>query len=246
MPGFMVKTQSSTVGGGVGSQSPNADTEYYYSYTWEIFHLFEDINPSRLDPTLIHARDISLPTFTANMDSLVGASLEYKWAKSVVWEDIKITWYDVRGLIDIMSKWRKRIWSQDKGLQVASEYKKLSAINVYDSTWDSGNMIEWKLINSWPKMIKHGELTYTQSDVKLVEVTVTYDWAEENEKEYHNLLKPRRDFYRPRPVPASAVEMGEDVEAVGDTITVDDHRVDSDRSGLGGSARSRQFGPYGY
>ena len=40
-------------------------------------------------------------------------------------------------------------------------------------------MQEYRLINSWPSVIKYGELTYTTSDIKKVEVTLTYDWAEE-------------------------------------------------------------------
>jgi hypothetical protein len=189
MPGFIVDTFTGPIGGKTGNYSPRS-TEYYYSYTWEIFKLFEDIHNS----ALIHARDIDLPTFSANMDSIVGASLEYKWAKSVVWDDIKITWYDTVGLIEVMKKWRKTIWSQDKGLQVGSEYKKMSEISVYDSSWD--NEIRWKLIGSWPKIIKHGSLTYTQSDVKLVEVTLSYDWAEENEE--YSAIFSRRNDYVPR------------------------------------------------
>jgi len=33
------------------------------------------------------------------------------------------------------------------------------------------------LVGSWPSVIRHGDLTYTSSDVKIVEVTLTYDFA---------------------------------------------------------------------
>ncbi len=242
MPGFVVRTFDGEVGGQVGSGSPRDTTEYYYNYTWEIFRLFEDDDLSaRGAGAIINARDIDLPTFSANMDSLVGASLEYKWAKSVVWEDIKISWYDTVGLIDVMKKWRKRIWSQDKGLQVGSDYKRLSEIHVFDSTWD--NEVNWKLINSWPKIIKHGSLTYTQSDVKLVEVTVAYDWAEENE-EYHNLHKRVEQYIPKRSFAASA-----DDSSLPPEKEVSPQESD-DRERVGGDDRTRRLyfghGPYGY
>ena len=37
--------------------------------------------------------------------------------------------------------------------------------------------MNWFLYNSWPSQIRSGELTYTNSDIKIVEVTVAYDWA---------------------------------------------------------------------
>ncbi len=35
----------------------------------------------------------------------------------------------------------------------------------------------YDLVGSWPSVIRHGDLTYTSSDVKIVEVTLTYDFA---------------------------------------------------------------------
>jgi len=171
MPGFSVPTKDSTFGGHSRKVDASA-TEYYYSYTWQIFQLFETTIDNN---ALVSLRDTTLPTFTANQDTYVASSLEYKWAKSVTWEDIKVTWYDTTGLINVMRDWRSRIWSQEKGLMVASEYKKRSQIDVYLPT--GRQVVTWCLIGSWPKVIRQGELTYTSSDVKLVEVVITYDWA---------------------------------------------------------------------
>jgi len=177
MPGFSVPYKDSSFGGH-GRVADANRTDYYYTYTWQIFQLVGSgqYYGRQVDP-LIHLKDATLPTFTANQDTYTGSSLEYKWAKSVTWDDIKVSWYDTVGMAAIMRDWRKNVWSQNDGLQVASQYKKRSQIDVYLPT--GYEVVTWCLIGSWPKVIRQGELSYTNSDVKLVEVTVTYDWAEE-------------------------------------------------------------------
>lgn len=180
MPGFVIPATGFAP---VGGNSPQAwgRREFYYTYSWEIFDLFEESSSTPYDTSspLIYLKDLTLPTFTANTDSYVGSSLEYKWAKSVVWEDVKVVWYDTKGLIDKIRAWRQRVWTPEGGLQVGSVYKKRSQLDVHLPTWEDDDSVRWLLVNSWPKIIKHGELTYTNSDVKLVEVVIAYDWAEE-------------------------------------------------------------------
>lgn len=174
MPGFSVPFKDKTVGGH-GRKADASSVEYYYTYTWQVFQLFE--SNYYKNNAFINLKDTTLPTFNANQDTYVASSLEYKWAKSISWDDIKVTWYDTAGLADIMREWRSRVWSQVNGLQVAGEYKKRSQIDVYLPT--GANVVTWCLFGSWPRVIRQGELTYTSSDVKIVEVTITYDWAED-------------------------------------------------------------------
>jgi hypothetical protein len=179
MPGFQVTSPNGAFGGQAGIGGPSSNrTEYFYTYTWEIFNLFG--NNVEVNSALIHLRDLTLPTFTANTDSYTASSLEYKWAKSVVWEDIKVSWYDTKGLLAIVKNWRQTVWTPTEGLKVGGDYKRMSELDVHLPTWNDLDRIRWRLYNSWPKVIKHGELTYTNSDVKLVEVTIAYDWAEED------------------------------------------------------------------
>lgn len=178
MPGFVI----GNVGGGF-SKKQSSKQEYYYNYFWEITNLFAG-NPGEspadwTSPTspLIALKDCSLPTFTVNKESYNGASLEYKFAKSVTWEDIKVSWYDSVGLLNVMKDWRKNVWSPECGLADANHYKRQSTLTYMLPTGEKVNT--WVLHNSWPSQIRHGDLTYTSSDVKIVEVTVTYDWAVE-------------------------------------------------------------------
>ena len=185
MPGFAVPGMG---GGGLddgGMVLPSTGAkgkvssgdDYYYVYMWEIWQLFGEFYDDANNRALVHLRDMTTPTFTVNQDRYVASSLEYKWAKSVTWEDVKVTWYDTVGLLAILKKWRKSVWRPDLGLQVASEYKKYSRLDIFLPTGQS--VQSWCLTGSWPKVIRHGEMTYTNSDVKIAEVTIAYDWAEE-------------------------------------------------------------------
>jgi hypothetical protein len=192
MPGFVVGGGPFAPVGGVRGNLmtgwPNGRRDFYYKYTWDISNFFDrdgvqgGLGLDGSNP-LVYLRDATLPTFTAQSDSIIGTALEYKWAKSVMWDDIKVSWYDSVGLVNKMKQWRWSVWSEHTGLRPQGEYKKNTEIRTYLPNWDNDTNVRWRLHNSWPKVIKHGELTYTQSEVKIVEVTVSYDWAVEHPAE---------------------------------------------------------------
>lgn len=174
MPGFAIQGIDGQFGGraGAGAGVPGTQ-EYLYTYTWEIFQIFENY-----DNLLINAKDITTPTFTVGIETQQGASLEYKFAKNVSYDDVKVTFYDVVGMIGIFKQWRESVWTNQGGLKTAEQYKKVSSLAVMPPDWDILKGELWSLTGSWPSTIRHGELTYTSSDVKIVEITVTYDYAE--------------------------------------------------------------------
>ena len=172
MPGFLVGGIGPSVDSGEGAPGR---FKLYYSYTWKIITLFD--TGAQTDPVLILLKDASLPTFTVDKERVIGSSLEYKFAKSVSWDDIKVTWYDTEGLLSKIQAWRKSVWTQDAGLQPASSYKKHTVLA--SELPDNTSVNEWDLYNSWPSIIRHSDLTYDNSDAKYIEVTITYDWAEE-------------------------------------------------------------------
>lgn len=170
MPGFRVNDLGS---------GPVATVQPFYSYTWEILNLF---GTNARDSALVYARECTLPTFTANKEIVEGASLIYKYASHIEWEDCRIVFYDVpvsgKTLEDELTEWRERIWTPEEGLKEAANsngYKKESRISNFNM--DESIRQTWVLKGSWPQQIRSGELSYATSDIKLVEVNVVYDWA---------------------------------------------------------------------
>ncbi len=175
MPGFAVGEFFNT---NANNQLAPSQVDYYYSYTWYVPIVFGDIIKRKPGvSSLIYLKDASLPTFTTSVDKYSGGSIEYKHAKSVNWEDIRLSWYDTAGLLAVVKQWRSLVWDSEYGLRPAGEYKYSTELVSYlpDGTKEQS----WLLYNSWPSSIKYGDLTYSNSDIKVVEVTVTYDWADE-------------------------------------------------------------------
>jgi hypothetical protein len=169
---------------GLGGTRSSSNIKPIYNYTWEIDSLFED--PQMTSALL--AKDATLPTFTISKDTVDGSSLVYKYAGMVTWEDVRITFYDVVLAGDspgastgtkaskILKDWRERVWAHTTGLKAPTEYKKDSKIITYTSDWVKSTT--WTLRGSWPSIVKEGDLTYTSTDIKVIEVTISYDWAE--------------------------------------------------------------------
>lgn len=168
MPGFGIQPLSSP-----SDDLIAANAEYIYNYQWKIEKLFNE--QLRSQDATIHLKEATLPTFSVAKDTVTGGSLDYKFAKSICWEDVRVTWYDTKGLAKIITKWRDMVWTERDGLKAASEYKKDSVLTT--KKVDGTQATKWTLKNSWPSVIREGDLTYTASDVKVVEVTISYDWA---------------------------------------------------------------------
>jgi hypothetical protein len=175
MPGFIIRN----LGGGRESQTTKK--EYFTNYNWIIPNLFESTQSNR--DNIISLKDATLPSFTVNKKSAI-TQIEYKFADSITFDDVSVTWYDADGLHVEIMKWKDSVWKPDAfGVRQASEYKKLSVISVYQS-FNGGKLINHNLYNSWPSGIKHSDLTYTSSEIKLVTVTITYDWSDTSVEQY--------------------------------------------------------------
>jgi len=169
MPGFIVND----VGSGVSSNIIANTT-----YNWEVQNLFGASLPSSSNSTIL-LKDCTLPTFNVSKQTVRGASIDYKFAEKIEWQDCSVNFYDAHvvgsdSISELMKQWRETIWDDEHGIKFGSTYKKDSKLRVF-VPFDKKTV--WHLYGSWPSSIKEGELTYTSSDIKTVSVSITYDWA---------------------------------------------------------------------
>jgi hypothetical protein len=144
------------------------------SYTWEIGSV---MGTPGSDDSIIYCKSATLPTFTVQQEQVVGGSLLYKFAKTVDWADVTISFYDCKGTLATLKQWREAVWKPSSGFQPVRQYKKTTTLNTFLPTGENVN--NFRLIGSWPSKIAHADLTYTATDVKEVIVNISYDYAED-------------------------------------------------------------------
>lgn len=170
---------------------PSNNVRPFYTYTWELTAIFGD---QASDPPVIFTKDCTLPTYNVAREDVESAALVYKFAAQANWDDIRLTFYDIpapdggKKLADTLREWRTTVWNAEGGIFLADvatggevgqgggPYKQRTTIRVFNM--DDTVEYSWILNGSWPQQIKEGELTYTDSDVKIVEVIIVYDYAE--------------------------------------------------------------------
>ncbi|MEM3000625.1 MAG: hypothetical protein QXU32_00630 [Nitrososphaerales archaeon] len=165
MPGF-------NIGGSTGPPiAPKKDL--HRAHRWRIVTLGGFVTRDNL----LYARTLTLPTFSVEEELVMGSSIKYKFAKAINWEDVRVSFYDIIGLYEDLVKWQDAVYTPTTGINVADSYKRDSIFELVDGM---GNMagLQHILKNSWPKSISHSELNYESSGIKLIELTLSYDWAE--------------------------------------------------------------------
>ena len=166
MPGFIIGIDDNETG-----VAPPATP--VYTYTWTLNSLMNQ--NAQVDP-LIYVKDTTLPDFGVENETGQGSSLKYKYAKGVIFNDIKITFYATSGLLTALEAMKAQVWTPDNGIMPAASYKSTSVIQQYCAD-DVTPSQYWTLNGSWIKGISHSNLTYTSSDVHNVIVILAYDWA---------------------------------------------------------------------
>ncbi len=126
-----------------------------------------------------YVKEISLPTVSFDTEEVQGGAVNYKFAKLAVYDDVSITFYDTKGVLDDLLKWQFDIYSPLAGLGYASGdegYKKDTKIQVLNE--ETSPIYTIVLKGSWPKSIEHSPLTYEDSALKNITVVMAYDYIE--------------------------------------------------------------------
>lgn len=166
MPGFNI------AGGGGGGDDPSNTVETNRAHRWRIISLGEGTISS---DAFIFAKTLTLPGFTVEEEVVPGAAIRYKFAKMVNWEDVTVAFYDTGDLFTQLTSWQSLVYTPDGGIQPAASYKFQSTFSQTDNTGEPIN--QFVLHGSWPKSITHSPLSYETSDIKLVNLVLSYDFA---------------------------------------------------------------------
>lgn len=164
MPGFNI---------GSSGPGPSITADVYRAHRWKIVNLGEN-SVSRYET--VYAQSMTWPSVALEEESVMGAAINYKFAKAAVFEDVTVTFYDVLNLFDQLNDWQKKVYNPQDGIGLANDYKKESKFAL--TTENGDEAVKATLKNSWPKAITHSQLTYEASELKLVSLVLSYDWVE--------------------------------------------------------------------
>lgn len=171
MPGFNI--------GSGGNGQPSNTTEAFRNHRWRIVSLGADgvdggvINRDKL----VFAKTLQLPEFNVEEEMVTGAAIKYKFAKIVNWGDVVVGFYDVSGVYDGLMTWQGKVYKAQTGIGIADDYKKECRFQLTNGQGQEDGPL-YVLKGSWPKIISHSTLSYEDSDLKMVNLTLSYDWAE--------------------------------------------------------------------
>lgn len=141
------------------------------AHRWKITKLV-GIN---LDNINLYAKELTPPKISIEEELVPGASVDYKFAKTGVFNDVVIVFYDVYGTYDKLYELYSKTWTVD-GVSTANNYMDQSLIDMTDG---GGRIISgWKLHNSWLKELDNSQLSYGDSELKTVTAVIAYTWAD--------------------------------------------------------------------
>lgn len=145
--------------------------DVHRSHRWAIYSI-----AGKVRDQWFYAKELTPPSISFEEEVVKGASVEYKFPKSVKYDDVPMTFYDVHGFYKELDEMHKGVWTPKKGIRPAAEFM---GDTIFGTTDGSGVIIDqWTLKNSYIKELSHSPLSYGNTDLKTVSLVVSYTWAE--------------------------------------------------------------------
>jgi hypothetical protein len=167
------------------SSSAIADdnTRFYTSFSWEVPQIFGDHSGYPVKGTHVFMlKTATLPSLSyGKIEAKGGGTTTYKFAGAPIYEDITISWYDSIGMVETIKTWMENVLRNDGGMNAPDQYKKTTTLKRFladrpASQTEIDESVEYLLYGSWPSVLKESDLTYTESTIKTVQLTITYDY----------------------------------------------------------------------
>jgi hypothetical protein len=171
MPGFAINNTS-------GAISIDPKAEFHRVHRWYINNLgipASIVGSDNSSKFRLYAHSLELPSISFEEELVNGASLKYKFPKRVLWDPVTVSFYDVFGIHKKFEKWRQAIWTPEEGIKLANDFKGEAEFILTNGKGEDKQF--YTLIGCYPSKISHSELTYTSSDIKLLRVTYSFDYA---------------------------------------------------------------------
>ena len=158
---------------GGGGGGPGNKIETLRSHRWSITRLGTIIQDA------IVAKELSLPDLKIDRKEILGGLMWYKYAASVKWDDVSVTFYDNGSILSAINQWKDKVYTNETGIKNHSPnqgYKMECEFQLVNGV--GGVINKFILHNAWPASITFGKLSYTDTSLKVVTLSLAYDWAE--------------------------------------------------------------------
>lgn len=166
MPGFSI--------GGSGDGPPNS-LETMREHRWEV----TQFGPIMQRELLRISKEVDLPGYAVDVLEILGGAHWYKFAKGIKWKDVTITFYDDGRLLPQVESWKDMVYTNESGILVhtpGSGYKQDVTFELLDG--QGSPVYSVILRQAWPSQIMDGKLSHTSSEIKIITVILSYDYAE--------------------------------------------------------------------
>ena len=162
MPGFNIGSTTAS-----DALTPSGLMEPLRAYRWRL----ESIDYWATAGDLVTVAELDVPSFEFEEQVILGMSAEYKFAKRPKFNDIEIQFYDDGKLQMVLENWMNEIWNPDEGL-TGRTYKSPMSFSELDN---AGKQIALFTLNeAWPKSLSHSRLSYSDNNLKRLNVKFSY------------------------------------------------------------------------
>lgn len=166
MPGFMIDGR-----GGKVSASPDSDLLRDHRFK---LVTFMDKDASQLPLALI--KDVDLPEKVVETLEIKCPGTTYKFAKSVSYGDLKLTFYGTKELATLFKELEEKVHTTKNGIADFDEYLKEVGFQMYDG--EGSELVNFKFKGCWISNTQWGACSYGSSEIKLITIIVKCNYYE--------------------------------------------------------------------
>jgi hypothetical protein len=175
MPGFKI-SGSETDSSNAFHAPVNPQGDFLRANRWTIVRMFNTAGNNE-SKNIFYAKSVDLPERTVEIEDITTPGGTYKFAKSVKYGDLKITFYGTSNLVEFLNGIItgagniSGVHNKSKGILDFNKYFNTIDIVQHRGDITEGHDVKYKFFNCVPINISHEQLTYTSSEVYSITIT---------------------------------------------------------------------------